>query len=79
MNELSEIARKLKNEYQNQWKKKNPDKVKAAIARYWERKAKSIPIEQRAKSMYQTGMTQREIAARLNISLGAVNKYLKQP
>jgi len=78
MKELSEAARKLRNEAQKQWKAKNPEKVKQYNIEYWERKANSIPIEQRAKSMYQTGHTQRAIARELNISLGAVNKYLKQ-
>ena len=27
------------NEYQRKWRKNNPDKVKAATARYWEKKA----------------------------------------
>lgn len=52
--EIKEKARQLKNEYQRElrhkdierdreykrnWRKNNPDKVKASQARYWERKA----------------------------------------
>ena len=36
MTEAAKIARR---NYLNQWRKKNPDKVKAQNARYWERKA----------------------------------------
>lgn len=35
----AEIARKKRNEYQREWRKKNPDKVKAQAERYWARKA----------------------------------------
>ena len=40
MSELSERAQKLRREYKRDWNRRNPDKVKAAQARYWERKAK---------------------------------------
>ncbi len=38
-NELSEQARKLRNEYQRKWRKNNPDKVKKHQKTYWEKKA----------------------------------------
>lgn len=36
---MSEAARKARNAYKRKWTKENPDKVKAANRRYWERKA----------------------------------------
>lgn len=37
--EMSEAAREARNAYKRKWAKENPDKVKAATRRYWERKA----------------------------------------
>lgn len=37
--EMSESAREARNRYKREWAKKNPDKVKAANRRYWEKKA----------------------------------------
>lgn len=36
---MSEAARKARNAYQRKWAKANPDKVKAAACRHWEKKA----------------------------------------
>lgn len=36
---MSEAAREARNAYKRKWAKDNPDKVKAANRRYWERKA----------------------------------------
>ncbi len=36
---LSEEARQEKNQYFREWRRRNPDKVKEAQRRYWERKA----------------------------------------
>ncbi len=36
---ISEKAKKERNKYFREWRKANPDKVRAAQARYWERKA----------------------------------------
>ena len=38
---LAEI-RKVNREYKKEWRKKNPDKVKAANERYWLKKAKEL-------------------------------------
>lgn len=73
---MSDEARKLQREYIREWRKNNPAKVKQYANDYWERKAATYPIEQQAKDLSKSGMTQREIAKRLNISLGTVNKYL---
>lgn len=78
MNTLSEKARKLKNEYQNNWKRKNPDKVKKYIADYWEKKAREYTIEMQIKDLRAEGLSQRQIAERLNISVGTVNNYLNK-
>lgn len=36
---MTEKAREARRRYKREWNRKNPDKVKAAQARYWERKA----------------------------------------
>lgn len=36
---MSEAAKAARRKYVKDWKKANPDKVKAQIERYWERKA----------------------------------------
>lgn len=43
---LSEAARKARNEYKRNWVKNNPEKVKAATVRYWERKAQAAKPEE---------------------------------
>lgn len=40
--ELSEKARNARAEYYKQWRKENPDKVKATQERYWLRKAEKM-------------------------------------
>lgn len=42
---LEEIARLERNRYQREYRKRNPDKIKAANDRYWAKKA-----EERAKN-----------------------------
>lgn len=39
---LSEEARKARNKYMREWKKKNPDKVRRYNERMWEKKAKQL-------------------------------------
>lgn len=34
-----EQARKARNEYYKEWRRKNPEKVKAAMVKYWANKA----------------------------------------
>ena len=34
-----EAARRARNEYQKQWRKRNPEKARESQARYWARKA----------------------------------------
>lgn len=38
-------AEEARREYKRQWRKKNPDKVKAAEKRYWEKKAAQMTAE----------------------------------
>ena len=76
MRNLSDEARKLRNAYQKEWKRKNPDKVRKYDTDFWERKAAGYTVIQKARDLRQKGMTQREIAKELNISVGAVNAYL---
>lgn len=40
MNEIEEMARKLKNQKAKQWRDKNKEKVKEINKRYWINKAK---------------------------------------
>ena len=39
MGKLSEQAAEARRAYKREWNRANPDKVKAAQARYWERRA----------------------------------------
>lgn len=46
---MSEAARRARNAYKRQWAKENPDKVKAANARYWEKKALEAQAHEEGK------------------------------
>ena len=39
MENLTEAVREAKRQYMREWRKKNPERVKANNRRYWERKA----------------------------------------
>lgn len=43
---MTEQARAARREYKREWNRRNADKVKAAQARYWERKAQQAAQEQ---------------------------------
>ena len=43
---MNDEAKKAKNEYMKEWRKKNKDKIKAAQERYWEKKNKEISNEE---------------------------------
>ena len=42
---MTEEARKARNEYQRKWRRNNPEKFQAQIARYWQRKADKMKAE----------------------------------
>lgn len=78
MKELSEEAREARAKYMREWKLKNADKLREYTARYWERKAAAVPIEQRAYLLHFQGHSLREIADRLQVSHTTVSRILKQ-
>ena len=39
--EIQELVRKERSRYAREWRKKNPEKVRAANQRYWERKVQA--------------------------------------
>ena len=42
MENLTEAVREAKRQYMREWRKKNPERVKANNRRYWERKANAF-------------------------------------
>jgi len=76
MGTLSEQARLARNDYQREYRRKNPEKIKRYMIEYWERKAAAYTPEMKARELYAEGYTQREISTLLKISLGTVNKML---
>ena len=77
MEQLSDKAKAMKNAYNREWRRNNPDKIKEYHRRYWEKQAAAYPPEMQIKELQAQGYTQRQIADELCISLGTVNKYLK--
>lgn len=53
---LDEFVKEAQREYQRQWRKKNPDKVRAKNRRFWERKA----LELAAKREEGRGIAETE-------------------
>lgn len=45
MEKLTDEARRERNRYIREWRKNNPEKVKAAQTRYWEKKAARMKKE----------------------------------
>ena len=45
MENLSQLALEARREYQRQWRKKNPDKVRERNRKYWERRATRMVAE----------------------------------
>ena len=48
--DMQELKREARREYQRQWRKKNPDKLKAAQERYWSKKAAEIAAKREKTS-----------------------------
>jgi DNA-binding NarL/FixJ family response regulator len=78
METLSEKARQLRNEAMRKWRAKNPDKIRQYNLKHWEKKAKEYTIEMQIHDLRAEGLSQRQIAERLNISVGTVNNYLNK-
>jgi len=78
MAQMNDEARKLKNAYQREWIKKNPEKIRKYTIDFWNRKAAGYSLIQKVCDLSQKGLSQRAIAGQLNISLGAVNAYLNK-
>jgi len=71
-------ARQKANEYQKEWRRRNPDKVKAYTIDYWERKANTTEsIEIRIKNLHQQGMSLRDIAREFGVSHMTVKRILQ--
>ena len=73
---MNKEAIELRRAYQRNWRKKNPEKVKQYVETFWTKKAESQSKQEKALNLRSAGMTQREIAKRLEVSLGTVNKWL---
>lgn len=52
---MTQSAVQARREYQRAWRQKNPDKVKANNARYWERKAKAAESDQERQKAEKSG------------------------
>lgn len=72
--ELTDKAKETRNAYQRAYRIKNPDKIKQYNVNYWERKAD--PTGAKVRQLSKEGLSQRQIAEKLNISLGSVNGIL---
>ena len=73
---LSDKAREARNAYQRQYRRKHPEKLMQYNNNYWERKAD--PVGAKVRQLRDEGLSQRDIAKQLNISLGAVNAILNK-
>ena len=73
---MDQKAREAANAYNRNWRKNHPGKAKQYIETYWTKKAETQTKQERAVYLREAGMTQREIAKRLEVSLGTVNKWL---
>lgn len=45
---MDEQARKAQREYLREWRRRNPDRVRAANKRYWEKRAAKLAAEKEA-------------------------------
>lgn len=52
---ISEAALEARRAYQREWRRKNPDKVRAQADRYWERKATAAKVVEE-KADGETGL-----------------------
>ncbi len=50
---MTEAAKQARRAYKREWNKRNADKVKAAQARYWEKKAQTAQDQQQEQEAQQ--------------------------
>ena len=50
---MTEAAKQARRAYKREWNRKNRDRVKAAQARYWERKAQAAQDQQQEQETRQ--------------------------
>jgi len=73
---ITDEARKIRNDYQRAYRLRNPERVKQNNIAYWERKAD--PTGTKVRKLSKQGLSQRQIADQLNLSLGSVNAILNK-
>ncbi len=56
---MTDAAREAARAYKREWNRRNPDKVRAAIERYWERKAAQMKEEEANKEHAETKPAER--------------------
>ena len=81
MKPMTAKGRQAKNQYQKDWRKRNPGKSSEYTNRYWDNRIlreESDPVY-RAKNLSKQGLSQREIAKEMNVSVGYVNRLLHKP
>lgn len=47
---MTEAAKEAKNKYKREWRKNNPEKVRTANERYWEKKARGESEQQQRRN-----------------------------
>lgn len=77
---MSDEARELYNATQREWKRRNPEKVRASNVRYWEKKAASSgePLEVKIKKLHDQGFSLRDIAVKVGINHVQVSRILQR-
>ena len=54
MTEMTDAAREAQREYMREWRKKNPERVRAKNKRYWEKKAQKLQASVKEVSHAET-------------------------
>jgi len=76
--QMSEAARQKANEYQRNWRRNNPVKLRQYAVDYWERKANEPEaIETQVLSLHNQGKSLREIGLKIGISHMKVKRILQ--
>ena len=80
---LSDEAREARRKYQREYKRNNPDKVRAYVERYWTKKAAKLKEEReqpelRIFRLHRQGLSLREIAAVVGINHVQVSRIIKR-